>query len=69
MTTKERIMEMPNLGYACILTALNDLPKSERVTTNRSMVKRTFLAQGLPYASELALQNCKDLLTILEWNE
>lgn len=61
-------MEIPNLGYACILTALNDLPKSERVTTNRSMIKRTFTERGLPYASELALANCRDLLTILKWN-
>jgi len=59
---------MSNLGYACINTNLNTLPKSKRVTTNRSMVKRTFKERGLPYASELALQNCKDLLTILEWN-
>tara|TARA_B100000035_G_scaffold134987_2_gene114977 strand:- start:436 stop:1296 length:861 start_codon:yes stop_codon:yes gene_type:complete len=32
------------------------------------MVKRTFKERGLPYASELALQNCKDLLTVLKWN-
>ena len=60
---------MSNLGYACICTELNSLPKSKRVTTNRSMVKRTFKAKGLPYASEIALQNCRDLLTILQWNE
>lgn len=60
---------MSNLGYACINTVLNTLPKSRRVTTNRSMVKRTFKAKGLPYASEIALQNCRDLLTILKWNE
>lgn len=59
---------MSNLGYACINTNLNTLPKKSRVTTNRSMVKRTFKERGLPYASELALQNCKDLLTILKWN-
>ena len=59
---------MSNLGYACINTVLNTLPKSRRVTTNRSMVKRTFKERGLPYASELALQNCKDLLTVLKWN-
>lgn len=59
---------MSNLGYACINTNLNTLPKKQRVTTNRSMVKRTFKERGLPYASELALQNCKDLLTILKWN-
>lgn len=59
---------MSNLGYACINTVLNTLPKSRRVTTNRSMVKRTFKERGLPYASELALQNCRDLLTVLKWN-
>ena len=59
---------MSNLGYACINTNLNTLPKKQRVTTNRSMVKRTFKERGLPYASELALQNCKDLLTVLKWN-
>lgn len=59
---------MSNLGYACINTKLNSLPKSRRITTNRSMVKRTFKERGLPYASELALQNCKDLLTVLRWN-
>jgi len=60
---------MPNLGYACINMGLSSLPKSKRVTTNRSMVKKTFLQKGLPYASELALQNCMDLFTILQWNE
>jgi len=58
-----------NLGYACINMGLSSLPKSKRVTTNRSMIKRTFQEKGLPYASELALQNCMDLLAILQWNE
>ena len=58
-----------NLGYACINMNLSDLPKSQRVTTNRSMIKKTFLEKGITYASELALQNVKDLLTILKWNE
>ena len=31
-----------------------------------AMIKRTFLEKGLPYASELALQNCKDLFKILQ---
>ena len=52
-------MERINLGYACINETLNSLPKGQRVTTNRSMIKKTFLEKGLPYASELALQNCK----------
>ena len=59
---------MSNLGYACINMHLSDAPKSQRITTNRSMIKRTFAERGLPYASELALANCRDLLTILKWN-
>ena len=58
-----------NLGYACINMQLSSLPKSQRVTTNRTMIKRTFKQRGLPYASELALANCRDLLAILKWNE
>ncbi|RPG57886.1 MAG: UV DNA damage repair endonuclease UvsE [Flavobacteriales bacterium TMED191] len=55
-----------NLGYACInLTLSNNKPK---VTTNRSMIKKTFLNKGIDYASELGLLNCKDLIKILEWN-
>ncbi len=57
-----------NLGYACINMGLSERPKKQRITTNRSMIKRTFQEKGLPYASELVLQNCKDLLKILEWN-
>lgn len=60
---------MIRLGYACINTVLNSGPKKKRVFTSRGMIKRTWLEKGLPYAAELALQNCKDLLTILEWNE
>lgn len=54
------------LGYACINMTL--AAQKPRITTNRSMIKRTFKAKGLPYASELILQNVKDLKTILEWN-
>ncbi len=58
-----------NLGYACINMTLSEQPKSKRITTNRSMIKRTFKARGLPYASELALQNARDLNKIIQWNE
>ena len=58
-----------NLGYACINTALSEQPKSKRVTTNRSMIKKTFLKKGINYAGELALENIKDLLKVLEWND
>ena len=60
---------MYNLGYACINMGLSNQPKSKRVTTNRSMIRRTFLAKGLPYVSELAVQNCLDLEKIIQWNE
>jgi UV DNA damage endonuclease len=32
------------------------------------MVKRTFQQKGIAYASELALQNVKDLYSIMQWN-
>ena len=55
-----------NLGYACInMTLGKNKPK---VTTNRSMIKRTFLEKGVEYAGELGLQNSRDLFKILEWN-
>lgn len=57
------------LGYACVNMNFSSLPKSKRVTTNRSMIKRTFKEKGIAYASELAMQNIKDLKKILEWNE
>jgi len=56
------------LGYACINMTLSDVPKSRRITTNRSMIKRTFASKGIAYASEISLQNVKDLLKILKWN-
>ena len=56
-------------GYACINTELNSLPKSKRVTTNRTMRKATFEKNGLDYVSELVLQNITDLEKIFKWNE
>ena len=58
-----------NLGYACINMTLSEVPKSKRITTNRSMIKKTFLEKGKAYASTLALENVKDLKKILQWNE
>ena len=57
-----------NYGYACINMGFSALPTSQRITTNRTMIKRTFHERGIEYASELALQNLRDLHTILEWN-
>ena len=55
-----------NLGYACINSTLGS--QKPRITTNRSMIKRTFTERGINYASELGLLNAKDLFTILQWN-
>jgi len=59
---------MKNYGYACINKFFSERPKSQRITTNRTMIKRTFEDRGIAYASELALQNLRDLHKILEWN-
>ena len=57
---------MNQMGYACINETLaNQKPK---VYTGRSMIKRTFKAKGINYASQLGLDNCKDLFTIVKWN-
>ena len=53
-----------NLGYACINTALS----ANKITTNRTMRRKTFDARGIDYVSELALANVKDLKTIIQWN-
>ena len=55
-----------NLGYVCINMTLGK--QKPKVTTNRSMIKRTFLQKGVGYVGELSLQNARDLFTILEWN-
>ena len=52
------------LGYACINMTLS----KDKITTNRSMIKKTFLQKGINYCSELALLNVKDMETILKWN-
>ena len=57
---------MYNIGYACINTQLSNF--KPKITTNRSMIKRTFTEKGTSYASELSLQNCKDLVKIIQWN-
>ena len=52
-----------NLGYACINMTLG-----KKITTNRSMIKKTFNARGLDYVSELTLLNSQDIIKILKWN-
>lgn len=53
-----------NVGYCCINNTLN----KQGITTGRTMRQATFKQKGLAYASELALKNAQDLVTILMWN-
>ncbi len=53
------------IGYACINMTLQT---AGGITTNRGMRQKTFNERGLPYVSELALQNAKDLVNIIKWN-
>ena len=57
---------MNRMGYACINMQLSS--QKPKIYTGRSMIKRTFLSKGINYASQLGLDNCKDLYKILEWN-
>ena len=54
-----------NLGYACINMSL----AKQKITTGRTCRYATLLKEGIQHASKLALENCKDLITILEWNQ
>ena len=58
---------MNRMGYACINMQLSN--QKPRIYTGRSMIKRTFESKGIEYASELGLQNCKDLFEIIKWNK
>ena len=54
------------IGYACINSTLQT---AGGITTNRGMRQKTYNEKGLDYVSELSLQNCRDLVTIVKWNE
>lgn len=47
---------------------LSTLPPKKRITTNRTMIQKTFKQRGINYAAELALLNVQDLYKILVWN-
>ena len=53
------------IGYACINMTLGD----KNITTNRGMIRKTFDSKGLNYVSELSLQNVRDLIEVIKWNE
>ena len=52
------------LGYACINMTL----AKQGISCNRSMIRRTFDAKGVAYASELILENLRNLTKIVSWN-
>ena len=52
------------LGYACINMTLSE----EGISCNRSMIRRTFDAKGINYASELIVHNITNLLKLVNWN-
>lgn len=56
-----------NIGYACINMTLGS--QKPKITTNRGMIRKTFDAKGLSYVSELVLQNIRDLIQVVKWNE
>ena len=56
---------MLNAGYACINLTLQ---ANDNVITTRGMIKKTFTAKGVQYASQLSLQNVQDLLKVVDWN-
>lgn len=59
------ILNQAQFGYACINMTLQE---QEKVQCNRGMIKRTFKARGIKYASELALINVTGLKRVIEWN-
>jgi UV DNA damage endonuclease len=52
----------PNLGYCCI----NQTLRKQDIYSSRTFIRRNFT---IAKASQLALQNVKDILKILHWNE
>ena len=63
------------IGYACISMQLSYPTKygnkprgTQPITTNLSMIRSTFDEKGVDYASELCLQNVKDLHQLIQWN-
>lgn len=59
---------MTKFGYACISLGLVEKMGKSAPSTNRTMIRKTFDEKGVAYASSLALQNCRDILPILQWN-
>ena len=52
--------------YACLNMALRE--QRPPIFTNRGCIQKTYLEKGLEYISELALENCRALAGIIQWN-
>ncbi|KAL3142635.1 hypothetical protein ABBQ38_002945 [Trebouxia sp. C0009 RCD-2024] len=57
---------IPNLGYACLNMDLRE--QKPPIFTNRDMVQKTFKQKGLPYVSQLALENSRAMKALVQWN-
>lgn len=58
-----------SIGYCCIPLGCNiGKKKKDHIQVNRSMIRKTFDAKGLPYVSELVILNLQDTLKVLDWN-
>ena len=62
---------MIRYGYACVNATLTNRPKNlgGRVTTSRTARKASWYPDNLQLISDKALDNAKDLLTYLKWND
>jgi len=56
---------MIRFGYACINMQLS----KQGIRTGRTMIDRKFREGGMPLASRISLDNARDLIKILRWNE
>lgn len=45
-----------------------DKKKSDHISVNRGMIKKTFESKGLSYVGDLVEKNINDFRTILQWN-
>lgn len=60
-------MKIRRLGYACINDELNT--GKPRISTSRTIRKKTYDKEGLKRVNELSLRNVLDLFRILAWNK
>lgn len=56
--------EKYRLGYCCINVQLAE----KDISCNRGMVRKTYDKKGRDYVAEIAIDNIKDLIAILQWN-